>query len=50
MTFPAMCGYHAGIFRRLDGARKRRVRHPGEGRKALEERAKTIASQCPHRP
>jgi len=42
-----MCAYHAGIFDRLNAARKRRVRHPGDGRKALYERAATIARQCP---
>lgn len=43
----AMCLYHRGIFARLDIARRRRVRHPGDGRKALRERAATIARQCP---
>ena len=50
MTFPTMCGYHAGIFDRLDTERLSRVRHPGKGRKALIERAKTIARQCPFCP
>ena len=42
-----MCAYHHGIFARLDKGRRRRVRHPGDGRKALNERAATIARQCP---
>lgn len=45
-----MCDYHGGIFDRLDTARKRRVRHPGDGRKALAERAATIAAQCKECP
>jgi len=47
---PVMCGYHAGIFERLDSERKKRVRHPGEGRKALAERAAAIVGQCPFCP
>ena len=42
-----MCGYHLGIFQRLDKARRRRVRHPGDGKRALADRAATIARQCP---
>ena len=42
-----MCSYHEGIFDRIDRARKRRVRHPGDGRRALNDRAATIARQCP---
>lgn len=48
MTGPDLCDYHRGQFARLDRARKRRVRHPGDGRKALAERAATIGRQCPH--
>ena len=42
-----LCPYHRSIFRALNAARKRRVRHPGDGRKALYERAATISRQCP---
>lgn len=42
-----MCAYHGGIFDRLDSARKARVSHPGDGRKALAARAAMIARQCP---
>jgi hypothetical protein len=46
MTLPAMCDHHAGVYATRAARLANRVRHPGNGRKALEREAATVARQC----
>jgi hypothetical protein len=46
MTFPRLCAHHAGVYATRAARLANRVRHPGNGRKALEREARTVAAQC----
>ena len=46
MTLPAMCGHHASVYATRAARLRNRVHHPGNGRKALEREARTVAGQC----
>jgi hypothetical protein len=46
MTLPAMCDHHRSVYATRAARLANRVRHPGNGRKALEREARTVAAQC----
>jgi hypothetical protein len=50
VTLPRMCGFHVDLYATKVRKLKGRVHHPGEGRKALEREARTVARQCPECP
>ena len=47
---PVMCPHHAGVYATREARLRAAVHHPGAGRKALHQEARTVAGQCPECP
>jgi hypothetical protein len=47
---PNLCDFHRPLYAAKAKRLRRSVHHPGAGRKALAEEARTVSRQCPSCP